>query len=235
MNTDIKVAIVEDKAGIRKQWTQLLKDAEGFQMTYACATGENALVELPVRYPDVILMDIHLPGMSGIECTARLSASLPKARILMVTVYRDDDSIFKALQAGASGYLLKRCTGDQLLHAISEVVAGGAPMSGEIARRVIQSFQRPAAALAEDAELTSREMEVLGWVAKGLASKEVAEQLNISPRTVAIHLQHIYAKLHVRSRTEAAARYYGMTAGGEEPEALPEQAIPPRGTPPESD
>jgi DNA-binding NarL/FixJ family response regulator len=145
--------------------------------------------------------------MSGIECTARLRVAMPQVRILMVTVYDDNDRIFKALQAGASGYLLKRSSGEQLLHAITEVMEGGGPMSGEIARRVIQSFQRPTPAVEPDVELTVREREVLDWVARGFATKEIADRLGISPRTVSLHLQHIYGKLHVRSRTEAALKY----------------------------
>jgi len=212
MSEDIKVAIVEDNTGVREGWSRLLEKTAGFRLVCACADAETSLVELPRWRPDVVLMDINLPQMSGIECTARLSMSLPKARILMVTVYQDDDSIFRALQAGASGYLLKRSSGAELLRAIREVMTGGAPMSGEIARRVIRSFQKPTAAIEPEAELTPREMDVLGWVAKGLASKEVADVLGISTNTVSIHLKHIYSKLHVCSRTEAAVKYLDMTA-----------------------
>jgi len=215
MNKDIKVAIVEDNAGVRERWFRLLENASGFRPVCACADAETALVELLRHRPDVVLMDINLPGMSGIECTARLSVTLPKARILMVTVYQDDANIFRALQAGASGYLLKCSSSEDLLQAIREVVSGGAPMTGEIARRVIQSFQRSAPALGPDAELTARETEILGWVAKGLANKEVADVLGISTQTVSLHLKHIYAKLHVRSRTEAASKYFGMTTDSE--------------------
>jgi len=211
MNKEIKVAMVEDNPGMREQWTRLLSDTAGFRLVCACADAEAALRQLPTRRPDVVLMDINLPGMSGIECTARLSVSLPQARILMVTVFNDSDRIFKALQAGACGYLLKRSSGEQLLHAISDVMEGGAPMSGEIARRVIQSFQRPTPTAEQpaEAELTAREKEVLDWVARGFASKEIGERMGISVRTVSLHLQHIYGKLHVRSRTEAAAKYLG--------------------------
>jgi DNA-binding NarL/FixJ family response regulator len=138
---------------------------------------------------------------------------MPQVRILMVTVYDDNDRIFKALQAGASGYLLKRSSGEQLLHAITEVMEGGGPMSGEIARRVIQSFQRPTPTVEPDVELTAREREVLDWVARGFATKEIADRLGISARTVSLHLQHIYGKLHVRSRTEAALKYLAASGG----------------------
>ena len=208
---DIKVAMVEDNPGIREQWTRLLEQAPGFRLFGAWAQAETALRELPRRPPDVVLMDINLPGMSGIECAARLHSALPQARILVVTVYNDNDRIFKALQTGASGYLLKRVTGEQLLRAITEVMEGGAPMSGEIARRVIESFQRHTPTVEPDAQLTPRETEVLAWVARGFASKEIGDRLGISARTVSLHLQHIYAKLHVRSRTEAAAKLLGAT------------------------
>jgi len=209
MGKEIKVAIVEDNSGTREQWSLLLKNSPGFRLVFACGDAETALRELPLRQPDVVLMDINLPGMSGIECTARLYLSQFKARILMVTVYNDGDRIFKALEAGASGYLLKRSSGEQLLHAITDVMEGGAPMSGEIARRVILSFQRPTPSVESEVELTDREKEVLDWVSKGFSSKEIADRLDISARTVSLHLQHIYSKLHVRSRTEAAAKYLG--------------------------
>jgi DNA-binding NarL/FixJ family response regulator len=209
---EIRVAIVEDSPGIREQWSRLVEESPGFRLVCACGDAEAALRDLPLRRPDVVLMDINLPGMSGIECTARLRVAMPQVRILMVTVYDDNDRIFKALQAGASGYLLKRSSGEQLLHAITEVMEGGGPMSGEIARRVIQSFQRPTPTVEPDVELTAREREVLDWVARGFATKEIADRLGISARTVSLHLQHIYGKLHVRSRTEAALKY--LAAGG---------------------
>jgi DNA-binding NarL/FixJ family response regulator len=209
----IKVAIVEDNAGVREQWARLIDTAPGHQCVGACDRGETALQQLPLRQPDVILMDINLPGMSGIECTARIHRALPKARIVIVTVYNDSNNIFKALQAGASGYLLKRVTGEELLRAIAEVMEGGVPMTGEIARKVIESFQRPSPSLEQDVQLTPRETEILGWLARGFASKEIADRLNISPATVSLHLHHIYAKLHVRSRTEAAAKYFELASG----------------------
>jgi DNA-binding NarL/FixJ family response regulator len=209
----IKVAIVEDNAGVREQWARLIDGAPGLECVCACERGEAGLQQLPMRQPDVILMDINLPGMSGIECTARLHQALPKARIVIVTVYNDSNSIFRALQAGASGYLLKRVTGDDLLKSIHEVMEGGVPMTGEIARKVIESFQRPTPSAEQDTDLTPREAEVLAWLARGFTSKEIADRLDISPPTVSLHLHHIYAKLHVRSRTEAAAKYFGQNPG----------------------
>jgi DNA-binding NarL/FixJ family response regulator len=209
----VKVAIVEDNAGVREQWTRLIDAAPGHQCVGACERGETALQQLPLRQPDVILMDINLPGMSGIECTARMHQALPRTRIVIVTVYNDSNNIFRALQAGASGYLLKRVTGEELLQAITEVMEGGVPMTGEIARKVIESFQRPTPSVEQDVQLTPRETEILAWLARGFASKEIADRLDISPATVSLHLHHIYAKLHVRSRTEAAAKYFELASG----------------------
>ena len=208
-----KVAIVEDSAGVREYWARLIDAAPGYECVCACDRAETALAQFQLRQPDVILMDINLPGMSGIECTARMRRALPKARIVIVTVYNDSNSIFKALQAGACGYLLKRVTGEQLLRGIAEVMAGGVPMTGEIARKVIESFQRPTPSLDQVAQLTPREAEVLDWLARGFASKEIADRLGISPATVSLHLHHVYEKLHVRSRTEATAKYFELASG----------------------
>jgi DNA-binding NarL/FixJ family response regulator len=177
----------------------------------ACATGEDALKRIPPLQPDVVLMDINLPGMSGIECTARLKERLPQTQILMVTVHGDNDRVFAALQAGASGYLLKRVTPSELLEAIADVIRGGAPMTGEIARKVIDSFRRPVSVLVEAAKLTRREEEILGLLTQGYSNKEIADRLSVSFDTVRTHLKHIYEKLHVRSRTEAATKYLRTT------------------------
>jgi DNA-binding NarL/FixJ family response regulator len=201
-----KVAIVEDHAEIREQWARLIRGTAGLECVCACDRAETALVQLPLLRPDVVLMDIGLPGMSGVECTARLHQALPKARILMVTVYNDPNRIFKALQAGASGYLLKGVGGEELLRAIIEVTQGGAPMSGVIARKVIESFQRPTVSAEPDVTLSTREEEILGWLARGYSNKEIGEHLAISANTVGVHLSHIYKKLHVRSRLEAVAK-----------------------------
>jgi DNA-binding NarL/FixJ family response regulator len=205
----VKVAIVEDNVGIRENWAKLINRAHGFQCVCACASSEEALKHIPSVQPapDVVLMDINLPGLSGIECTARLKERLPKLQILMVTVHADNDRVFSALQAGASGYLLKRTSSAELLEAIVEVTRGGAPMSGEIARKVIETFRRPAPASLAEAGLTRREEEILVLLTQGYANKEIADRLAVSFDTVRTHLCHIYEKLHVRSRTEAATKY----------------------------
>lgn len=206
-----RVAIVEDNAGVRELWTRLLDNAPGLRCVVACSSAEAALREFPIHRPDVILMDINLPGMSGLECTARLGQVLPQARILIVTVYNDPNRIFNALRAGASGYLLKRAGGEELVSAIREVLEGGAPMTGEIARRVIESFRQTPPKHGEMDGLSPREFEVLGCVAQGYSNKEVAEKLDVSVNTVGVHLAKIYSKLHVRSRTEAVVKYLSST------------------------
>lgn len=162
---------------------------------------------IPKLLPDVVLMDIHLPNMSGVECTARLRQLAPSLQILMLTVYEDSETIFKALKAGASGYLLKRTAPAQILEAIADVHRGGAPMTSEIARKVVQSFRAPEPSPPGTEPLTRREEEILELLARGYASKEIAEALSISFDTVRTHLRHIYEKLHVRSRTEAVIKY----------------------------
>ena len=202
----IKVAIVEDSPDIRAQWKRLIEATDGLCCVCVCDRAETALRQLPLAQPDVVLMDIGLPAMSGVECTARLHQALPKTRILMVTVYHDANRIFKALQAGASGYLLKGVGGPELIRAIIDVMKDGAPMTGTIARKVIESFRRPGMPASEEAVLSDREEEILSWLARGYTNKEIGGQLNISANTVGVHVQHIYKKLHVRSRVEAAAK-----------------------------
>lgn len=206
----IKVAIVEDSAGVRENWARLINAAPGFKCVGLFSSGEAALKALPALRPDVVLMDINLPGISGIECTARLKEQLPQTQILMVTVHGDNERVFAALQAGASGYLLKRTRADELLEAITEVMRGGAPMTGEIARMVIASFRRPAPA-PDAARLTPREEEILALLTQGYSNKEIADRLSVSFDTVRTHLRHVYEKLHVRSRTEAATKYLRAT------------------------
>ena len=173
----------------------------------ACSTAEEALQLIPRHQPDIVLMDIQLPKLSGIECTAQLKRLLPAIHIIMVTVYEDTERIFKALRAGACGYLLKRCTPEELLSAVREVRQGGAPMSRDIARKVIASFQEPLTATANVEELSPREREILELLAQGLPNKEIAHRVGISDGTVRWHLRHVYDKLHVRSRTEAALKF----------------------------
>ena len=203
----VNIAIVEDNPAVRKNWMRLVNAAPGFCCVAGCASGEEALAQLPALKPHVVLMDINLPGISGIECTARLKAGLPKTQFLMITVYGDNDRVFQALQAGASGYLLKRTPPAELIAAIGDVLAGGSPMTGEIARKVVDTFRRPLPVAGAESTLTEREAGVLALLAKGYANKEIAAQLAISFDTVRAHLKKIYEKLHVRCRTEAAAKY----------------------------
>lgn len=212
-----KVAIIEDNHTMRKMLVELIEAAPGYRCVCACSTSKEALLEVPRRQPDVALMDIHLPDESGIACTARLVAKMPGLQIIMVTVYKDTELIFQALKAGASGYILKRFRPEEILHAIAEVRAGGAPMTSEIARMVVRSFRAPSPTPAADG-LTSREAEILVLLAEGLSNKEIANKTNITAGTVRIHLGHIYKKLHVHCRTKAAAKYFRAQqpgAGGE--------------------
>jgi len=209
----VKVAIVEDKAGVRERWASLLEAAPGFRCVGACETGEAALEKLPRERPDVVLMDIHLPGISGIECTLRLKHALPETQVLIVTVCSDADRVFEALKAGASGYLLKSTPPEEFLAAITDVTQQRAPMSGEIARLVIESFRQPAPPTLESVGLTQREEECLRLLARGSANKEIAQRMGVSVSTVHFHLKSIYQKLHVRSRTEATLRYLQSSPG----------------------
>jgi DNA-binding NarL/FixJ family response regulator len=204
MNT---VAIVEDSAVMRKTFAQWINAAPGFRCVFSCATAEEALAEIPRLKPDVVLMDIHLPGESGIACTAQLKEKLPSVQVIIVTVYRNQELIFQALQAGACGYLLKRCSPEELLKAISEVRSGGAPMTSEIARMLVEAFQKKPASAPAAEGLTQRESEILGLLSEGLSNKEIADRVKISYDTVRAHLRHIYEKLHVRGRTEAVRKY----------------------------
>ncbi len=203
----IKVAIVEDDAWIRNNLAGEIARASGFECVGAFASGEEALNALPQNPPDVVLMDIHLPGMDGIECVRQLKMLVPSAQILMLTVYEDSDKIFNSLLAGASGYLLKRTPQAQILAALADVHRGYSPMSGHIARKVVQYFNQRGRAHQEIARLTKREREVLGHLARGVAYKEIADALGLSIDTVRMHIKSIYAKLHVHSRGEAVAKF----------------------------
>jgi DNA-binding NarL/FixJ family response regulator len=206
----ISVAIVEDNAAVRRNLSRYIDGSPGFRCTCLCASAEEALRTIPASLPDVVLMDIQLPGMSGIACTASLKAALPSVPVMMLTVYEDTDAIFRALKAGASGYLLKRSDPAKVLEAITDLHHGGAPMTDQIAREVIESFHhsRPTAVHEQD-KLTAREEEILDYLAKGFVTKEIASKLAITPATVRFHLKHIYDKLHVRSRVEAVIKYLG--------------------------
>jgi DNA-binding NarL/FixJ family response regulator len=203
----INIAIVEDNRSFRTKLANYLNEAPGYACTSLCDSAEDALKIIPKLLPDVVLMDIHLPSMSGVDCTRRLKDICPSVRILILTVYEDNDRIFGALKAGASGYLLKRAEPADILRAIQEVKAGGAPMSSQIACRVVQSFREPARDPLKDEKLSQREMEILQELSKGYSSKEIAENFSISVTTVNTHLKHIYEKLHVRSRTEAVLKF----------------------------
>lgn len=207
-----KVAIVEDDQDIRSSLVTWINSAPEHQCVCACANARAALSEIPKARPDVVLMDIRLPDESGIACTARLKAILPDLQIIVVTVYRERQLLFQALKAGASGYLLKRSTPDDVLHAIAEVRSGGAPMTREIARMVVETFREPPVEGASSADLSERETEILSLLAKGLANKEIGAKLNISFYTVRAHLRKIYEKLHVRCRAEAVARHLQRNA-----------------------
>lgn len=203
----IAVAIVEDNETVRLMLRELIEATPRLRCVGACATAKEALVEIPKLRPDVVLMDIHLPGESGITCTARLKAKLPGLLVIILTVYKDIELIFQALKAGASGYLLKRAPKEDIQRAIAEVCSGGAPMTGEIARLVVHSFQTSPASGIEKQGLSPRELEILAMLSEGITNKEIALRLGISSETVRTHLGHIYEKLHVQGRTEAVTKY----------------------------
>src|ERR1700677_1107233 len=209
-----KIAIVEDNKVIRESLAEFVQADSECECVRTCATAREALKDLPKLQPDIVLMDIQLPDVSGIECTARLKQLMPSLQIIIVTVYEDTERIFKALRMGACGYLLKRCTPEELIAAIREVRQGGAPMSREIARKVIVSFQEPMKAAAEVEDLSPREREILELLAGGFANKAIADRLGLTDGTVRWHLRHVYHKLHVRSRTEAALKFRSVKSSG---------------------
>lgn len=203
----ITISIVDDEKGLRESIETFINGSPGFRCVSAYHNAETALKHLPQDRPDVVLMDIHLPGMSGIECVEQLKAMVPKIQVMMLTVYEDTDQIFKALSAGASGYMLKRSTPARLLEAIKELNEGGSPMSSSIARKVVASFQKSGQIRDDKTNLSPREQMVLESMAKGLTYKQTADQLGISIDTIRTYVRRIYEKLHVQSRTEAVAKY----------------------------
>jgi len=204
----ITVSIVEDDAPVRDVLTGWIRNVDGFRCVGVHENAEIALAALPQEKPSVVLMDINMPGMSGIECVRRLKPQMMGTQFVMLTVYEDPDHIFKALSSGASGYLLKRTPRAELFAAIRDVHAGGSPMSSNIARKIVQSFQRfNSASPAGPDNLSPREREVLELLARGYLYKEIADQLHISVPTVNTHIRRIYEKLHVRSRSQAVARF----------------------------
>ena len=200
------VALVEDDARLRKQLVQILEDIDDIECVIVCASAEEALEKIPSKNPDVVLMDIKLPRMSGIQCVTELKRILPEVQVIMVTVYEDSDRIFKALKAGASGYLVKSCPPEQLIAAIRDVFAGGAPMSGHIARKVVQHFHLMGPAPSEADNLSPREKQVLDLLAMGFIYKEIGGNLNIGTETVRTYVKNICQKMHVRGRVEAVAK-----------------------------
>jgi DNA-binding NarL/FixJ family response regulator len=199
------ISIIEDQQDMRESLAEILGKSPGLRCVGAHATGEEGLRDIPKENPDVVLMDINLPGMSGIQCVARLKKIMPKTQVVMLTVYDDGDVIFDSLRAGANGYLLKNMPREEMVQAVQQVQAGGAPMSLQIARKVINHFHttKPAPDLEQ---LTSRELEILRLLAKGHMYKEIADHLAISMSTVRTHVTAVYEKLHVHSRTQAAMK-----------------------------
>jgi DNA-binding NarL/FixJ family response regulator len=205
----IKVSIVEDNHSIRQNLAELVDSAGGFRLGEACATAEEALRRFPNDPADVVLMDINLPRASGIQCVRELKRCLPQTQFIMLTIEDDSQRVFESLQAGATGYLVKNVAPEKILAAIEEVYHGGSPMSGQIARMLVQTFQSNEPTTNPEERLTARESEILRLLTRGFRSKEVGEELGISVQTVNTHLRNIYEKLHVRSRSEAVARYLG--------------------------
>lgn len=203
----IRVSIIEDDRRVRESLAILINGADNLRCLSTHATGEEALQEISHKPPDVVLMDINLPGMSGIECVRKLKAQMPKLQILMLTMYEDDEKVFQSLVAGASGYLVKRTSPAELLRAIGEVYTGASPMSGKIARTVVEYFQKLKTDSPQQQYLSKREEEILNLLAKGYRYKEIADALSIGFETVRSHLKNIYDKLHVHSRTEAVVKY----------------------------
>jgi len=211
MTEPIKVSIVEDDAGVRESMAILLNGTGGFRCVSTFPNAEVAMKELPAQWPDVVLMDINLPEISGIECVSKLKVIRPTLQVIMFTAYMENEKIFKSLMAGASGFLIKQTPPAQILEAISEVHRGGSPMSSQIARKVVQYIQGQGSNADETATLSKRELEILTHLAKGYQYKEIADMLGISVLTVRNHLRNIYEKLHVRSRTEAVVKFLGKS------------------------
>jgi DNA-binding NarL/FixJ family response regulator len=209
----INIAIVEDDVRVRGSLARLIDSTKGFCCVSQHPSAENALTELPVTQPEVVIMDINLPGLNGVECVRRLKDLLPNTQVVMLTVYENTNIIFSALAAGASGYLLKQSSPEEIIEAIREVQNGGSPMTSHIARKVVASFQQVANPVHDYEKLSLREQEVLDYLAQGYLYREIAEKLNISYATVHTHVRHIYEKLHVRSRTEAVTKHLHQVGG----------------------
>lgn len=209
-----RIAIVEDNHVVRASLVELVNSIPDCQCVGSFDCGEDAVREIPRLAPDLVMMDIHLPNLSGIEATRALKEVVPALAVLILTVYEDEGKIFQALQAGASGYILKRSHPSQILAAVREMLAGGAPMTPTIARKVVDSFSRAPSDSPPEELLSRREIEVLGSLTRGLSNKEIADELSLAVETVRWHLKQIYDKFHVRSRTEAAVKYLRLRGGG---------------------
>jgi DNA-binding NarL/FixJ family response regulator len=203
------VMVVEDDRGLQKQIAKILEPARDIVCVGVCASAEEALPEIAEKQPDVVLMDINLPGMSGIRCVAEIKKSNPDIQVIMVTVFEDSERIFRALRAGANGYLIKSESPDHLLEAIRDVCTGGAPMSSAIARKVVKHFHLIGFSPQETDNLSGRERDVLDLLAQGMIYKEIGDTLNIGPATVRTHVENICCKMQVRSRLEAVAKSRG--------------------------
>ncbi len=217
------VGVVEDDTGLRRNLVRIITAAPGLRCIGSWPDGASALNALPDLKPDVVLMDINLPGMSGVECTARLKLVCPETQVIIVTVYNDSENIFNALKVGACGYLLKRTSSAGIVEAITEVLNGGAPMSGEIARKLVGAFQTAPAKSATGSELSPREREILRLMAQGSTDKKIAADLNLSYHTVKVHARSIYEKLHIHSRAEAVMKYASdvrLSIGDKNPESM---------------
>jgi DNA-binding NarL/FixJ family response regulator len=206
-NRPIKVALVEDQPGLRQRWAKLINSSPDFVCNWACATAEEALLTFPRAQPDVVLMDIALPRMSGIECTERLKKILPETQIIIFTAMYDQELVLMALEAGADGYLLKRTKPAELRTALLEVRRGGAPMTSQIVRCVIESFRRKTNHRHGPVPLTLKEEQVLRLLSQGYGNNQIADKLDLSVNTVCTHLKRVFQKLQVGSRTEAVVRY----------------------------
>lgn len=203
----ITVSIVEDDAHTRDGLWQLINRTEDFNCVSQHATAEDAIEKIPLLKPDVTLMDINLPGISGVEAVRKLKPLLPETQFIMSTAFKDNDAIFSALTAGANGYLLKQTPPKDLLAALREACAGGSPMTSQIARKIVEAFRQTHALPVQTGGLTARELEVLDLLSQGQLYKEIADTLQISYRTVSTHIEHIYEKLHVHSRSQAVAKH----------------------------
>jgi DNA-binding NarL/FixJ family response regulator len=215
----IRVALVEDQKPIRENWERLINSFPDFDCVSACVSAEDALANIPQAKPDVVLMDIFLPRMSGIECTARLKMKLPDVQIVMLTAMDNQELLFMALEAGADGYLLKRTKPSELRRALLDVLGGGVPMTSQIARRLIASFRKSSKSTDESMHLSAREEQILQLVSIGHSNKLIAEKLEMSYETVCTHLKRVFKKLHVNSRTEAAILYMNSKMSEQRPDS----------------